>query len=82
MSNQHVVRFPSRQEMREFAAEEAQIKVSALLQAFALPQVDEEQIHKLLLDAIANAYVAGYAGGWDAALEAVADVVGKMERFR
>lgn len=39
--------YPSREEFREVAQEEAKIRVSALLQVFALPQVDEEQIHQL-----------------------------------
>lgn len=73
--------YPSREEFREFAHEEAKIRVSALLQAFALPQVDEEQIHKLLVDAISNAYIAGYANGWDASLDAASEAVGKVEGF-
>lgn len=72
--------YPTRERMREFAAEEAQAKVSALLQAFALPSVDEETIHRLLIDAITNTFVHGYACGWDASLDAAIDTL-KAGRF-
>jgi hypothetical protein len=72
----------AREELHEFASENAQIKVSVLLQTFGMPGVDEAQIHRLLLDAITNTYVAGYAGGWDASIEKVSDTIQKIDRYQ
>ena len=69
-------------ELREEAAEHAEVRVSALLQAFALPHVGEEQIRRLLIDAITNAHVAGYAEGWDAALDKAREALDAVERFK
>jgi hypothetical protein len=73
---------PTREEMRDRAREDAQIKVSTLLQTFAMPSVDEDMIEKLLIDTITHSFVAGYASGWDAGLAETADVLDKIERYR
>lgn len=69
-------------ELREAAREDAAIRVSSLLQTFAMPSVDEAMIETLLLDTVANATVAGFARGWAAGIEASAEAIGKLERFR
>lgn len=73
---------PNPTELREAAREDAAIRVSSLLQTFAMPSMDEAMIETLLLDTIANATVAGFARGWDAGIEASAEAIGKLERFR
>jgi len=72
---------PTRETMFEHAREIAQIKVSALLQTFALPQVDEAMIERLLNDALATSYTAGFAEGWDAALDEATEAIAKTFRF-
>ena len=72
---------PTREEAREIAAEDAEIDVSALLQAFAMPHVTQEMIRQLLVDAIAKSYLRGFAGGWDAALVEVEGLVSKVDRY-
>ena len=71
----------TRETMFEHARELAQIKVSALLQTFALPQVDESMIERLLNDALATSYTAGFAEGWDAAFNEAAGSIAKIPRF-
>lgn len=73
---------PSREEMREEADELAQVRVSALLQAFAMPRISEDQIRQLLVDSMTTSYVGGFAAGWDSALEETARVVSSVDRFR
>jgi hypothetical protein len=41
-----------------------------MLQMIAMPDITEEQIHQLLKDQVANAYHAGFANGWDSAVDA------------
>ena len=69
-------------EIREEAAEVAEARVSALLQAFLMPHVGQGKIRKLLVDAFTNAHVAGYAEGWDAALDKAREEIDGIERFR
>lgn len=71
----------TRETMFDHARELAQIKVSALLQTFALPQVDEAMIERLLNDAMATSYTAGFAEGWDAALDETTDSIATISRF-
>lgn len=59
---------------REEAREDAEIRVSALLQAFAMPRISGDQIRELLIDAIANASVSGYATGWREACDRMIEV--------
>lgn len=73
---------PTRAEMREHAAELAEVRVSSLLQAFVAFDASEETMHKMLVDTLTNTYVAGYANGWDAALDEATDALGKVERFQ
>jgi hypothetical protein len=73
---------PSLESVRAKAREDAEIRVSALLQAFAMPSVGEDQIRALLVDTIANTHTAGFANGWDEALDAVAGTVERAFRFR
>lgn len=73
---------PGREEMRGIAAEDAEIRVSALLQAFAMPRITQDQIRQLLVDAITTGYVSGFAAGWDSALAEVGDKVAAVDRFR
>lgn len=73
---------PNRAEMREHAAELAQVRVSSLLQAFVAFDANEETIHKMLVDTLTNTYVAGFANGWDAAVDEAAEAIGKVERFQ
>ena len=72
----------TRETLFEHAHEHAQIKVSALLQAFALPQVDEAIIERLLNDAVATSYTAGFAEGFDAALDEATTAITQIHRFR
>jgi hypothetical protein len=60
---------PTREEMRDVAAEDAEIRTSALLQAFAMPHITQDQMRQLIVDVIKNTYVGGFAAGWDSALE-------------
>lgn len=73
---------PTREEMREIAAEDAEIRVSALLQAFAMPRITQDQIRQLLVDAITTGYVSGFASGWDSALVEVEGKLTAVDRFR
>jgi hypothetical protein len=73
---------PNRAAMREHAAELAQVRVSSLLQAFVAFDANEETIHKMLIDTLTNTYVAGFANGWDAAIDEAADAIAKVERFQ
>jgi hypothetical protein len=73
---------PTRAEMREYAAELAEVRVSSLLQSFVAFDASEETMHKMLVDTLTNTYVAGYANGWDASLDEAADALGKVERFQ
>ena len=73
---------PSRSEMRDHAAELAQIRVSSLLQAFVAFDASEETIHKMLIEALTNTYIGGFANGWDAAIDEAVEAVGKVDRFQ
>jgi hypothetical protein len=73
---------PTRAEMREHAAELAEVRVSALLQAFVAFDVNEDAIHKMLVETLTNTYIAGFANGWDAALDEATEALGKVERFQ
>jgi hypothetical protein len=65
----------------EEARERAEVSVSALLSVFAMPNINEEQIRKLLVDEITRARYAGFADGWDAALDDAATVIEQGERY-
>ena len=73
---------PTPEEMREVAAEDAEIRVSALLQAFAMPHITQEQIRQLLVDSMKTTYMSGYASGWDGALVEATDKLAALDRFR
>jgi len=73
---------PSREQMREVAAETAEVRVSALLQAFAMPNITEEQIRQLLVDVVTTSYVSGFAAGWDSALDQARETIETVDRFR
>ena len=72
----------TRETLHETAAEIAEIRVHALLQTFALPNVDEPMIEQLLKDALKTAYVGGFAAGWDAALDDAGEALQKVDRYR
>jgi len=65
--------------VREEAEELAAIRVSALLQTFAMPGVNEEQIEQLLKECVAHAFVAGHAKGWRAAKDAVRASIASLD---
>lgn len=62
---------PSLTELREHAEELAQVRVSVLLQTFAMPSVDEEQIRQLLVDVITTTYLGAHYEGKKAAFAEV-----------
>jgi len=68
--------------MREHAAELAQLRVSSLLQAFVAFDASEETIHRMLVEALTNTYVGGFANGWDAAIDETVETIGKVERYQ
>lgn len=73
---------PTRDEIRDEAAEDAEVRVSALLQAFAMPGITQDQIRQLLVDTISTSIVSGFASGWDAALVEVTDKTAAIDRYR
>lgn len=70
------------EKIRDDATELAEIRVSALLQAFAMPHITQAQIRQLLVDAVSNSYTAGFASGWDDAVAGAEKAVSALERFR
>ena len=75
------IALPNHSKLCDDANEDAEIAVSALLQAFAMPGVDEAQIRALLIKSIAGSQVRGFALGWDAALQKAEDALAEAERF-
>lgn len=73
---------PTRETMREHADELAEVRVSALLQAIAMPHIDQETIERLLKDAISTSYVSGFADGWDGAVDFANAALQHFPRYR